>query len=53
MSNDQVWEIRREIDCHSVNVVYYLKCKMCDKKEACIGKTIGDNAKGFKARINQ
>ena len=25
MSNGQVWEIHREIDCHSVNVIYYLK----------------------------
>ena len=24
VSNGQVWEIRREIDCHSVNVIYYL-----------------------------
>ena len=53
MSNGQVWEIRREMDCHSVNVIYYLKCKMCNKKETYIGKTIGDNAKGFKVRINQ
>ena len=47
MPNGQVWEIRREIDCHSVNVIYYLKCKMCNEKE------IGDNRKGFKVRINQ
>ena len=53
MSNGQVWEIRREIDCHSVNVIYYLKCKMCNEKETYIGKTKGDNTKGFKVRINQ
>ena len=53
MSNGQVWEICREIDCHSVNVIYYLKSKMCNKKETYIRKTIGDNTKGFKVRINQ
>ena len=53
MSNDQIWEIRRETDCHSVNVIYYLKCKMCNKKETYIGKTKEDNTKGFKVRINQ
>ena len=40
MSNDQVWEIRREIGCQSVNVIYYLKCKMGNEKETNIGKTI-------------
>ena len=53
MSNGQVWEIRREIDCHSVNVIYYLKCKICSQKETCTGKTKGDNTKGFKVRIHQ
>ena len=53
MSNGQIWEIRRIIDCHSINVIYYLKCKMCNENETYIGKTIGDNTKGFKVRINQ
>ena len=39
MSNGQVWKIRREIDCHSVSVIYYVKCKMCNEKETYIGKT--------------
>ena len=52
MLNGQVWEICTEIDSHSVNVIYYLKCKMCNEKEAYIGK-IGDNTKEFKVRINQ
>ena len=25
---------------------------LCNEKEICIGKTIGDNTKGFKVRIN-
>ena len=29
----QVWKIRRETECCSVNVMYYLKCKMCNEKE--------------------
>ena len=40
MSNGQVWEIRREIDCQSVNVIYYLKCKICNEKETYIWKII-------------
>ena len=51
--NGHVWESGREIDCHSVNVIYYLKCKMCNEKQIYIGKTIGDNRKRFKVRINQ
>ena len=34
-------------------LIYYLKCNMCDHKETFIGKTVGDNAVGFKSRINQ
>ena len=40
MSNGQIWEICREIECDSVNMIYYLKCKMCNKKETYIKKTI-------------
>ena len=53
MLNGQIWEIRREIDCLSVNVIYYLKSKICNEKETYIGKTIGDNTKGFKVGVNQ
>ena len=52
MSNGQVWKILRELDCHSVNVKHYLKCKMCNEKETYVGKTIEDNAEKFKVRIN-
>ena len=45
-------KFQREIDCHSVNVIYYLKCKKCNEKETYIGETIGDNTKGFNVRIN-
>ena len=38
MSNGQVWEIRREIDCDSVNVKYYLKCKIVTKKKRILAK---------------
>ena len=46
MSNGQVWENLRAIDCHSVNVIYYLKSNMCDEKKTDIGKIIGGNTKG-------
>ena len=35
------WELR----CNSgtpTNIIYYLKCKMCKKKETYIGKALGD-----------
>ena len=32
-SNAQIWEIRKETDCHSVNDIYYLECKMRNKKK--------------------
>ena len=38
MSNGQVWEICKEIDCHSANVNYYLKCKIVTKKKHILGK---------------
>ena len=48
MPNGKVWGIRREIDCHSVNIIFCLKCNMCNEKETYIAKIIGDNTKGFK-----
>ena len=50
-SSGQVWEIRREIDCHSVSfIIWNVKC-VTKKKHT--GKTKGDNTKGFKVKINQ
>ena len=42
MSNGQIQGIRGEIECLSVNVIYYLKCKRCSEKKTNIGKTIRD-----------
>ena len=53
MSNVQIWEIRKEIDCHSVNDIYYPICKMCNKKDKYIEKILEDNTNGFKVTINQ
>ena len=53
LSNGQVWKIRREIDCHQVNVMYYLNCKICIEKETYIGKILGDNTQGFKVSISR
>ena len=53
MSNGQVCQFCREIDFHLANVICYLKCKICNEKETYIGKTLGENTKGFKVRINQ
>ena len=33
MTNGQACEIHKEIDWPSVNVIYYLKCKICNEKE--------------------
>ena len=35
------------------SVIHYLKCKMCSEKKTYIKKTIRDNTKEFKDRINQ
>ena len=53
MSNDMRRELHSHVTCRHINVVYYLKCNMCDHKETYIGKTFGDNVVGFKSRINQ
>ena len=53
MSNNVRWELRSHVTCRSINIISYLKCNMCKKKEACIGKTVGDNIVGFKSRMNQ
>ena len=42
MSNTRTWEIPTEVDCHSVNVIHCLKCKMCNQKGTYIAKIIGD-----------
>ena len=41
-SNGKVWEIKSRIDCHSENVLYYLKCLWCpdpEDPETYTGKT--------------
>ena len=51
MSNPLVRKIGREIECHLVNIIYCLKCKICNEKVTYIAKT-EDNTKGFKVGIN-
>ena len=53
MPNNMRWELRSHVTCRSINMIYYLKCNMCKKKETYIGKTVGDNIVGFKSRMNQ
>ena len=38
-SNGFEWVIRRHITCHSLNVLYYLKCLACDGSTTYTGKT--------------
>ena len=52
MFNNMRWELCSHVTCRDINVIYYLKCNMCDHKETCIGKTSGDNVVGFKSRIS-
>ena len=47
------WELHSHATCRDINVIYYLKCNMCDHKETYIGKAIGDNVVSFKSRTNQ
>ena len=51
MSNNMRWELRSHVTCRDINVIYYLKCNMCDRKETYFGKTVGDNVVGFKILI--
>ena len=51
MSNNMKWELRSHVTCRDINVIYYLKCNMCDRKETYFGKTVGDNVVGFKILI--
>ena len=53
MSNNVRWELRSHVTCRSINIIYYLKCNMCKKKETYIGKTVAHNIVGFKSRMNQ
>ena len=53
ISNGQVWEIHRETDCYSANVIYYLKCKMCNKKRNIYWENNRRQYEGFEVRINQ
>ena len=53
MSNNMRWELRSHVTCRSINIISYLKCNMCKKKETYIGKTVGANIVGFRSRMNQ
>ena len=53
MTNNMRWELRSHVTCRVINVIYYLKCNVCDHKEPYIGKMTGNNVAGFKSRINQ
>ena len=41
------------ITCRSVNIIYYLKCDMSNKKETYIEKTVRDFNVGFKYQMKQ
>ena len=53
MSNNMRWELRSHVTYRDINVIYYLKCSMCDHKEMYAGKTVGDNVVAFECRINE
>ena len=48
------WDIMQShVTCRSINIIYYLKCNTCKKKEIYIGKTVGNHIVIFKSRMNQ
>ena len=53
MSNNMRWELQSNVACRSINIIYYLKCNKCQKKETYIGNSVGANIVGFKSRMNQ
>ena len=42
------WELQSYVTDRPTNIMYYLKCNMCKKKESYIGKAVGDIIVGFK-----
>ena len=46
------WKVKSHINCHTMNVIYFLTCNCCNK-ESYIGITKGDKSRGFKVRMNQ
>ena len=53
LSNNMRWELPSHVTCRDINVIYYLKFNVCDRKETHIGKTVGHNVVGFKKSINE
>ena len=51
LANRKMWKVKTNTTCHSRNIRYYLKCKLC-MYETYIGKTIGNHIPGIKTRIN-
>ena len=47
------WELCSHATCKEINVIYYLKCNMCDHKETYNWKKVGSNVVGSKSRFNQ
>ena len=46
-SNGYNWKIRRHINCHSINVLYFLSCNSCNGNSTCTSKTVS-----FRHRTN-
>ena len=42
-----------KITCRSINMIYYLKCNLTDKKETYIGETVRDFNVGLKSQMKQ
>ena len=40
MSNNIGWKQQSHVTCGSINIIYYLKCNMCSKREIFNGKTV-------------
>ena len=48
LSNKNTWIVKRQMSCHSKNVIYYLTCNRCDGLTTYIGKT-----NNLRLRMNQ
>ena len=46
-SNGYNWKIRRHINCHSINVLYFLSCNSCNGNSTYTSKTVN-----FRHRMN-
>ena len=39
LANGKIWTVKSKISCHSINIIYFLKCNKCNGETSYIGKS--------------